>query len=249
MSSFLSRLNSPFAKAVLWLATGVALASAAFLATQASRRDFRPLQMVLRTYSVAPTFELPIQLALEDTLHGQGRIRRTGVDGQLLIAAPQSIHDQIPGLLASFGNAQSEAPTLLFDVWYVVATDGPANLEEPSLQSIRGTLDQIVKVDGAKRFEIRRRKAVRVQVGADAEADPVVAIRSPRLLKRADGTEVIAAGVDLGNEPGVDKSSPFDSRLKTRVEMVPGETIVISQTARKGVERFETLYELVRVSR
>jgi hypothetical protein len=242
MSSFPSKLNSPFAKAVLWLVTGVALTTAAVLATRSRPDEYRALDMVMRTYTVAPALEVPLRQALQYTLDKQGRIIETGLGGQLLIAAPQAIQDQIPDLLASLGNAGTRAPNLQFDVWYVLASDGPSNLDEPAFQSIRGTLEQIVKVDGPKRFEIRQRKALRVQSGRPAQAMPILRrINNPRLLRRPDGAEMIVAEVELGD-------AVLGSVLTTHVQLVPGETLVISQTTQKGTDRLETLYHIMRAS-
>jgi len=241
MSSFLGKLNaplsSPLVRGLLWFIAGAAVASAAFI------DEGRSSRWVLRTYTVAPSLEIPLRRALEYTMNVQGRIIETGVGGQLLISAPRRIQQQIPSLLASFGNAATSSPTLQFDVWYLVATQGPANVDDPTLQSVRDALQQIVKIDGPTRFELRQRKGVRVHVGATAEAGPVLQrIRTPRLLKRADGTVAIVAGLDLGD---VDS---FDARLETEVEMVPGETLVIGRTTRKGAAGLETLYQIVRAS-
>jgi hypothetical protein len=241
MSSPLSNLNAPWVKAVLWFITGAALASAIFLAVQHDKRPQSGSQAVLRTYTVAPTLVPPLRVALEYSLRGQGTVIETGVGGQLLISAPRSIQDQIPKLFASLGKTVNKSPTLQFDIWYLAATDGPSNLDDQSLQAIRSTLEQIVKVDGPKRFEVRLRKGIRVQSGGNARAYPVV-INDPRLLRRGDGTDMIAAELAL-DDP--DRTAPL---LKTQVEVAPGETLVIGQTTSKAKDHLESTYQIVRAS-
>src|SRR5437868_44985 len=117
MSWLSDRLRSPFIKGALWLLTGAALA-AVFLGAHARHHQYS--DRVLRTYTVAPALQSPLRQALVIALSGQGAmVVDTGVSGQLLIAAPQSIQDQIPRLFASLGTAVTRSPTLLFDVWYV----------------------------------------------------------------------------------------------------------------------------------
>ena len=239
--SVLSKLSSPLIKAVLWLITGAALATVVFLAVQVRDHERPVSQTVLRTYAVAPTLVPPLRVALDYTLRGRGRVIETGVGGQLLIAAPQSIQDQIPELFASLGNTVNKAPTLRFDVWYLAASDGTPNLEDPSLQALRSTLEQIIKVDGPKRFEILLRKSVRVQSGADAKTSPV-SIRSARLLRRDDGTDVVAAELVLDQLQGIGQV------LGTQVEVAPGEMLVIGQTTSKEKGHLEDTYQIVRAS-
>ena len=206
-------MNRSVVQAVLWTLVGSAATTAFFLLGPfSSRLGVRDITPTLRSYAAPEQMDEAMTGALSHALEGHGRVT-TAPNGQLLITAPAFIQDQIPKIMATVA-ANAERPKLVrIEAWSVVtAADGGQSLEDPVFEEIRPALVEIAKSNPGVRFQLDGRVSLEV-VSGSAGKNQSLEVR-PRLRKREDGKQVIAADLNMGT-------------VKTHVQLVPGELAVI----------------------
>lgn len=133
--------------------------------------------MLLQVHHVPPVRAGDIRIALEKSLSmgdGQlplGRVSTTGLEGQLLVLAPESVQEDIEqAIVALGGSAGPGAPdsgdtTIEFDLWLIDAIPGES-ADDPALAPIAAALDGARKALGAVRFERRDALSVATRTGS-----------------------------------------------------------------------------------
>jgi hypothetical protein len=198
-------------------------------------------QRVVRIYKVPANQLEPIEAALSETLVGLTRIHR-GPNGDLIVAASESVHKDIAKLLEEIGKTSPDSiATVQFDIWFIAANGAGLPATDAKFQPIALALKQLAG-DSNTKFELRGHSSVRAVSGADGKGEDFQV--KPVVIRDKDGAVKIVA--DLNMQAVRSKRGEQLQGVRTRLALVPGEIVVVGQAS--SADGQETLYHLVRAS-
>jgi hypothetical protein len=226
-------------RSLAWLATGVVLAIAIMLATQAWRGSEA---VVLRSYEVKPEIAVEISNALRATLAG-GKDRAAygqvslSPSGQLLVTAPPSVQQGVAKILEDIASRQPPpTPTIRFEAWLVAASPGE-RVDSPNLKELEPALRAVEESKGSLRFELVEKLSTQVRSGQSSEIQGQRSTMEVSTSLRRDSKDqpLIAARIELhllNFSPGYfNPTGHGGPGLEAQTELRPGEMLVVGQSS------------------
>ncbi len=192
--------------------------------------------LVLRSYDVPPELAPEMSSILNGILEGEkGRVK-LGPNGQLVVAAPESIQEGIAELIAEMNvDAPQPPPMITITYWAVVGQPASETATSANLQEIESALATIAEADGAASFGLLEKLRLRSLSGESGEAKG----QQLRVRQRAS-TQAGRVIAEL-NLSGV-------GNFETTVNIEPDQLLVLGQTMMPGAKTADEarLYLVVR---
>jgi hypothetical protein len=222
-------------KWVLWIVVAVlALGLLSFGMHRSSGKDD---PVMLQSYDVPPEIAEEVRSALRVALsHAQNEHRPLGSvtmlpNGQLLVTAPVSVQAGVKRTLLDIARHKpGPTPTIGFDVWIVKASATTARADSSALTEIEPALAVIRKSQGVTHFEVLEKLSTTTRPGQESSnvSGGVTHAQIRATLRKIDATQsMVAAKIVLSVTPGPGSHG----MLEAQAEMLPGELIVIGQSA------------------
>lgn len=191
-----------------------------------------PAQQLV-TYSVEPALSPQVQGVLRRLLRPGSEDARGTISeapgGHIAVLAPASVHEGVAAMIATLqAEAGEQAPpaNLRFTYWLVQGSP----VEEPvplraALAPLQETLAAVSRWDGVQDFKLVGHSTL-TSLDSDRGASHSERLRVSQVASLDPATGHILADVDLELErEGARGPSP---RLETRVQLQPGQTLVLS---------------------
>jgi len=182
---------------------------------------------VLRSYSIAPELGPELTSILNEILdRGEGvppagRVE-LGPNGRLLVAAPEAVHHGIEKIVAEIDETPPEpAPSISITYWIVTGSPAEESSWSPRLDILDTVFEAISSADGPTRFALLEKVKLHSRSGERASAETRHYWVEQRATSRAGG---VLADLNLDGKSGI-------GRVKTRVNLDPGKTLVLGQSA------------------
>lgn len=140
-------------------------------------------------------------------------------DGKIIVTGPKSVQDGVANLMKNVGKLEAQPiPTIELKYWLVLAKRG-ANGVPPELAELTSTLNAVSGASGGLDFELLEELTIRSQADDDGEVEG----KNAKLWQVASVT-----GGTLTARIDIDPVGP--SRLKTRVQLEKGQTLVLGES-------------------
>lgn len=209
----------------------------------------RPLpegEVSMRTWTPPPGTAPGLVHALNSAMYvGREAPRRghavEGPGGALVVVAPEAVLDGVDALVQQAASQPAQpARNVELSYWLVVGRpDAGGEGAAPELGEVADALDTLAATDGVSGFELLARRRLRTLDGASGQ------LKGQQLLVEQEAT------IEPGGEAVIAQlriEAWFEARqleLSTRMLLVPGQTVVLSQLGSGGAE---IAYLLVRAA-
>ena len=184
--------------------------------------------LVLRSYSVAPELGTELTTIINgvlrrgDEMPPVGRVT-LGPGGQLIVAAPEEIHEGIEKMLGDIKSATPEPPPMIKITYWIMAGSPVEKTRWPSrLKELEPALESIVSAEGPTAFTLVEKSQIYSLSGEQGKIETrLFWIRQTATARESQ----ILASINL-NDRGIGGGD-----IDTRVNLSPGQLLVLGQSA------------------
>jgi hypothetical protein len=180
-------------------------------------------QVVLRSYEVPEGQGQQVNAILSSVFRGvKDKVAARAAltpDGQLVVVAPEGIHQGLQGLLGKMkGRAPIAPASVEITYWLVVGRPSATAANDPRTKEVSAALDAVAAAQGPMEFALLEKLQVRTL--SDARGHTTGRHARVHQIASVNDGKVVA---DL------DCATSNDSRFETRVAIEPGKLLVLGQ--------------------
>jgi hypothetical protein len=157
-------------------------------------------------------------LRIEEISYGRAM---EGPSGQLIVAAPESVHIGVEELIGQLREISLAAPpTLTFTYWAVIGDPAQETDVTPDLGEVKPALDAIAAVEGARSFSLLEKIRLHSMSGEKGKAEGQQLV-TQQWATAHEGRVIARLEISTQYRSG---------RIETTVTLEPDQVLVLGQT-------------------